>query len=66
MNAVHLHAGQIVSTPLWEGGQPVRIRDAVRDGNRMSVDFQDVRCHHRAQRVEVPFGFEVDLVGGAR
>lgn len=67
MNAVHLHAPQIVSCPDWEDGQPVRIRDAARLAGRMSVDYQDLRCRKPARRVEVPFGFEVDLIsGGAR
>jgi hypothetical protein len=64
MYAVDLHPPQIVSTPEWEHGEPVRILDAHPGADGVGVRYQDVRAHHHAQQVTVPPGFEVDLISG--
>jgi hypothetical protein len=66
MYACDLHKSQIVSAPGWNKGRPVRIDDATWVGDKVSVRFQDARCHFPAKRVTVESEFEVYLVGGAR
>lgn len=65
MVAVDLHQGQLVSSPEWNGGKPVRIDYARRaDAGRVAVLYQDAACRERAQRVVVPVGMELTLVSG--
>ncbi|WP_113699153.1 hypothetical protein [Nonomuraea lactucae] len=65
MVAVDLHACQIVSTPEWNDGEPVRVQ-AVHPvyGGRVAVRYQDARCRCAAQAVVVPVGMELTLISG--
>ncbi|WP_101784264.1 hypothetical protein [Nonomuraea indica] len=65
MVAVDLHARQIVSTPDWNDGKPVRVQAVHRvfDG-RIAVRYQDARCRCSAQAVVVPMGMELTLISG--
>lgn len=65
MVAVDLHARQVVSTPEWNDGNPVRVQ-AVHPvyGGRIAILFQDVRCQCGAQAVVVSVGMELTLVSG--
>lgn len=65
MVAVDLHPPQVVSTPAWNKGEPVRVCRVYRVyGGRIAVLYRDARCRCAAQAVIVPVGMELTLVSG--
>lgn len=62
--AVDLHACQIVSTPKWNDGRPVRIQAAHLHAGKMVVRWQDARCCGSIHSDWVELGMPVDLVSG--
>jgi hypothetical protein len=65
MVAVDLNACMVVSTPEWNGGEPVRVAQVHRvHGGRIAVRYQDVRCRRGARATVVPVGMELTLISG--
>lgn len=64
MMAIDLHACQIVSTPEWNDGQPVRIQAVHAHGGKVAVRWQDARCCGSIHADYVKAGMHVDLISG--
>jgi hypothetical protein len=65
MVAVDLHPPQVVSTPAWNDGEPVRVAQVHRVfRDRIAVLYRDARCRCAAQACVVPVGMELTLVSG--
>ncbi len=67
MKAHKLKPGQIVESPDWNDGQPVRIQAAHIAKEGVGVRYQDLPGHARAQQVTVKPGARVThRCGGVR
>lgn len=67
MKARKLKPGQIVESPDWNGGKPVRIQAAHLATEGVGVRYQDLPGHARAQQVTVKPSAQVrHRCGGAR
>lgn len=64
MLAVDLHACQVVSTPEWNDGDPVRIQAAHVHAGKVAVRWQDARCCGGVHADWVPLGMPVELISG--
>ncbi|MEV4174037.1 hypothetical protein [Nonomuraea sp. NPDC049709] len=62
--AVDLHACQIVSSPEWNDGEPVRIQAAHAHGGRMAVRWQDAGGRGGVHSDWVEVGMELALISG--